>query len=279
AEDGASQTSYIVSLVVIACVLSTLAVILRVFTRARILHTFGADDAVMVFAQVLTLGSAAAILAESAFGMGHHFWVMPAENLIPYMKSFYASIILYNVAICIVKISILLQFRRIFTYVLMQKLTLIGLIFEGMWATTLAILLPLSCVPVEAFWDTSVPGRCVNELTLWYFMAAINLLTDLLVFTMPLPVIRSLRLPQKQKIMLTGVFCLGFFTCIISIYRITTLKAAGSSTDPTWDNTDAAIWSLLELCIGVLAACLPTLKPLIALVLPRLFKSTTSAGG
>lgn len=63
-------------------------------------------------------------------------------------------------------------------------------------------------------------------------------------------------------------------TCIISVYRITTLRAAADSSDPTWENTDAAVWSLLELSIGVLAACLPTLKPLFALALPRLFRST-----
>lgn len=63
-------------------------------------------------------------------------------------------------------------------------------------------------------------------------------------------------------------------TCIISVYRITTLSAAANSTDSTWDNVDAAVWSLLELSIGVLAACLPTLKPLFALALPRLFRST-----
>lgn len=66
-------------------------------------------------------------------------------------------------------------------------------------------------------------------------------------------------------------------TCIISVYRITTLKAAADSVDPAWDNTDAAVWSLLELSIGVLAACLPTLKPLFAMALPRLFGSSSSA--
>lgn len=55
-----------------------------------------------------------------------------------------------------------------------------------------------------------------------------------------------------------------------------TLKVAGESTDPSWDNTDAAVWSFIELSIGVLAACLPTLRPLFALILPRFFKSTVS---
>lgn len=70
---------------------------------------------------------------------------------------------------------------------------------------------------------------------------------------------------------------LSHSTCIISVYRITTLKAAADSTDPTWENTNAAVWSILEVTIGILAACLPTLKPLFAMILPRLFKSTITS--
>lgn len=78
--------------------------------------------------------------------------------------------------------------------------------------------------------------------------------------------------------------------------------------DPTWENTAAAVWSFIEcksyvhpasqiqtkplgcnletflltakskmlVSIGVLAACLPTLKPLFAIILPRVFRSTVS---
>lgn len=60
-KDGESQVTYIVSVLTLACVLSTTAVVLRLYTRSRILHTFGADDAVMGFAQVLTLASATTI--------------------------------------------------------------------------------------------------------------------------------------------------------------------------------------------------------------------------
>lgn len=172
---------------------------------------------------------------------------MPADHYIPYMKSFYSSIIIYNVAMCIVKMSIMLQYRRIFTVTAMQRITLVGLIFEGTWAFTLSILLPMVCSPASFFWDTSiVNGKCLNQLAIWYVMASVNLVTDFVTFSLPLPVIKSLQLPKRQKFMLMGVFCLGFFTCVISIYRVTTLKAAASSVDPTWDNTDAAVWSFIE---------------------------------
>lgn len=135
---------------------------------------------------------------------------MKEEDYTPYMQSFYCSVITYNVAICIVKVSIMLQYRRIFTSDHMQRLTLVMLTFESCWATTLAILLPLVCLPVGAFWDKSIEGKCLDQLVIWYVMASINLITDCIVFSMPLPVIKSLQLPRKQKLMLTGVFCLGF---------------------------------------------------------------------
>lgn len=181
----------------------------------------------------------------------------------------------------------------------------------------------------------------MREPTVWYVMAALNLVSDVVIFSMPLPVIKNLQLPRGQKVMLMGVFCLGFWfvthlfcrfrnphwtqicvtvsncpylvtdrsqlcmnsPCIISVYRITTLQAAASTTDPAWENTDAAVssypvcprtqitsqlsfpqltcqpkvWSLLELAIGVTATCLPTVKPLLAMALPCVFKSSLTS--
>lgn len=74
--------------------------------------------------------------------------------------------------------------------------------------------------------------------------------------------------------MLFAVFGLGFFTCIISIIRIRTLKVAASTDDPNWNNVDAATRSFLEVTITILAACLPTLRPIFSKIMPRLFGSS-----
>lgn len=135
---------------------------------------------------------------------------MTADHYIPYMKAFYSSIVVYNVAMCVVKMSIMLQYRRIFTVSAMQRVTLVGLVFQGAWALTLSILLPLVCNPVASFWDPSIQGTCLDQLAIWYVMASVNLVTDFVTFSLPLPVIKSLQLPKRQKYLLMGVFCLGF---------------------------------------------------------------------
>lgn len=73
--DGQSQVTFIVSILSLATVISTAVVVLRIFTRARILRTFGLDDAVMGVAQLLTIGAAVAI------GLGMSLFRSPSSLL------------------------------------------------------------------------------------------------------------------------------------------------------------------------------------------------------
>lgn len=115
----------------------------------------------------------------------------------------------YNIGICLAKISILLQYRRIFSGTAMQRITTYGIAFIGAWTIMICFLLTLVCIPVAAFWDTSIEGRCLDNLTVWYIMASFNLTTDVVLWIMPLPSIKSLQLPTKQKYTLFVVFGLG----------------------------------------------------------------------
>lgn len=124
-------------------------------------------------------------------------------------QSFYSSIIVYNIAVCMTKISILLQYNRIFNNTILRKIIVTGLGFLTCWGITLSFLLPMVCMPVAAFWDPNVEGVCLDNATIWYVMAGVNVVTDFTIFTMPIPVISSLQLPKKQKAMLLIVFTLG----------------------------------------------------------------------
>ncbi|KAM5353685.1 hypothetical protein ACJ41O_000335 [Fusarium nematophilum] len=269
-----SRVGEIIAILGVFGALSTIAVTLRSYTRLVLLRTLGIDDGVMVAAQVLTIGAAIAIGLEAKYGLGSHTSVQPPEDFIPYMKSFYSSVVVYNIAMCLVKISILLQYRRLFDVRMIQLATFYGVIFLSVWTVMLCFLLTFVCIPVAKFWDSTLPGRCLSSLTIWYIIAGFNLATDFAIFGLPLQVIRSLRLPRSQKMVLFVAFGLGFFTCIISIIRIHTLKIAASTKDPNWENVDAAVWSFLEVTIAILAACLPTLRPILSKAMPRLFGSS-----
>jgi hypothetical protein len=62
---------------------------------------------------------------------------------------------------------------------------------------------------VNSFWDMSVQGRCIPKGFLWFFNAAMNILTDLCVLVLPIPVLSHLRLPRRQKIGVIFIFATG----------------------------------------------------------------------
>ena len=61
--------------------------------------------------------------------------------------------------------------------------------------------------------------------------------------------------------------------CVISIIRIPTLAQISRSPDVTYSNQPAALWSALEVNIGIICASLPSLKAAATRFFPRIFLS------
>ena len=79
---------------------------------------------------------------------------------------------------------------------------------------------------------------------------------------------------MQWRNMLTKLYYSG---CITSILRLHSLYVIAISKDVTWDNVGAATWSAVELNTGIICACLPTLKPMINIVAPRLLGTYTAS--
>jgi hypothetical protein len=62
---------------------------------------------------------------------------------------------------------------------------------------------------VAKFWDDSLDGFCLDKKALWFSNSAIHIFTDILLLIFPMPVLKKLQLPSRQKLALMGVFALG----------------------------------------------------------------------
>ncbi|CZR68051.1 related to integral membrane protein [Phialocephala subalpina] len=261
--DSDSRVGRVVAVTISTTILSLSALVLRLYTRVR-RKSLGIDDGFIVLGFLWSFATALTVGLQSKYGLGTHVWTVSASNMISLQKNFYASVITYGLATSFIKTSFLFQYRRIFPSPFMRIATLAALVFVAMFALVQLFTAIFTCVPIAAMWDSSVKATCIDRLAVWYTNASVNIVTDMVVFTLPLPVLGSLKLPTRQKAVLLGVFCLGFFTCSLSIVRIDFLKQAAKSTDFTWDNVEASCWSVIELNSGVVCACLPTLRPLLS---------------
>ena len=82
-------------------------------------------------------------------------------------------------------------------------------VFIVAWLAAMEIGLGLQCIPVEKAWDATVEGSCINLVAFSYFTNITNLLTDIWVFLLPVPIIFRLHINQRRKFELAGVFAIG----------------------------------------------------------------------
>ena len=74
----------------------------------------------------------------------------------------------------------------------------------------IAILITIfECTPVNKSWNKKTPGHCISTANFFYANAAFNVITDLMVMALPIPVIAKLQISKKQRIGLALIFFVG----------------------------------------------------------------------
>ncbi|EAW19835.1 putative integral membrane protein [Aspergillus fischeri NRRL 181] len=125
------------------------------------------------------------------------------------------------------------------------------------------IVVILQCRPVQAAWDPTIPGRCLNMTLFYYVSFGIKLATDIAIFVLPIPPLLRLRVRGLQKFGVILMFALGLLVCVTSIIRVTYIK--NFNPDHTWFLVAPLNWSAVEVCVAIFISCLPSLKTLITL--------------
>ena len=188
------------------------------------------------------------------------------------------------------KTSILVFYLRLAenTQIVLRYASWTTLVIVNVAGTVLTVMNIFQCNPIDAAWsplDGSNP-RCIPLLTEFICAAPINIVTDLAILALPIPVLTGMRLPLRQKTILVLTFTLGVFVSIVDVVRIYYLQHAitsvptgissnpqstfGGSADFAWRAAISLMWSAVEVNIGITCACIPLLKPLILKLLPAM---------
>ena len=143
------------------------------------------------------------------------------------------------------------------------------------------------CRPIGAAFEDPLPSsaKCTDIVTLYLSSAPVNIITDLALFFLPIPILTGMRLPRNEKIILIITFSFGAFVAVVDVVRIAYLESAalarlsdtrGTSAasnaeyDFSWIASLSFMWSAVEVHVGIICACVPGVKPLAAKVFPAL---------
>ncbi|KAK2609377.1 hypothetical protein QQS21_002158 [Conoideocrella luteorostrata] len=271
-------------------VLASIFVGARMVCRYSIVRRVSWDDRIMILAWLLTFFLSFSIDYGVTVGLGKHDAHINHADLPKLRRAEYVFSILYNPALMATKTSILIFYLRLAknTEVVLRYASWATLVVVNIAGVVLTFMNIFQCDPVSAAWkaNTDAGAKCIPLLTEFICAAPVNIVTDLAILALPIPVLTGMRLPIRQKAILVITFSLGIFVTIVDVVRIYYLQKAisdvptGSSTSPdsrfggnadfAWNASMSFMWSAVEVNIGMACACIPTLKPLILKLLPAM---------
>ncbi|KGO76754.1 hypothetical protein PITC_091080 [Penicillium italicum] len=265
--DG-SQGPLVVGICVAFASLTFIVLALRLFARIYVLGQMGVDDYLIVCACTLSWSFIAVTLVAVKHGLGKHIEDVDKAGLIDYAFVVWLSSMFYLATLGFIKTSVLWFYTRLGDrYLTRLSYVMMGVIIAQ--ATSFVLVAAFQCRPISMAWDSTGPGKCVHINLFYLCNAGLNILTDLLTYTLPIKVIFHLQMPRKQKLVLAFILCLGLFACISSIIRITYIPTMLSSKDSTYAISGAMYWSVIETNIGIFAASIPSFKAIASRFLPR----------
>ena len=285
-----------------------------VFVALRLVSRFGVvkksmwDDYFIILAWLLAFGTSFSICYGTSKGLGRHEADVPVAWQSPMKKAAYVFSVLYvctltstpacallrhsqNPALMATKTSILVFYLTLSkTLKIFRWATILVLAVVNAGGLALTLLNTFQCRPVGATFQTPVPdsASCTNIVTLYLSSAPLNIITDLAILFLPMPILTGMRLPGKQKVILVVTFGFGVFVAVVDVVRIAYLQSAArdnlraiqddtgnSETDQrntddfSWYASLSFMWSAIEINVGIMCACVPALKPLFTRFLPH----------
>ncbi|KAK0673070.1 hypothetical protein QBC41DRAFT_312116 [Cercophora samala] len=255
--------------VVSVTVLSTISVLLRLAARYLKAQKLWWDDWMIVFSQLWNFVTVGFIFAMYSAGMGIHADKVPMEDIVLMAKFLVVAEILYAFNLVWTKMAILFMYYRIFRFPYFKKMAWGISAFIIAWVITITFLFIFICVPVEKLWYPHLPGRCINQVGTWIANAISTIVSDIAILVLPIPQVWKLQLRQSEKIGVTVAFCLGFFVVFASAYR-TSVLFTYTNDDPSYSLAPTVGWTAIEMSAGIISANLPTLAPIMSLMLTKM---------
>ncbi|KAG6004964.1 hypothetical protein E4U21_000587 [Claviceps maximensis] len=210
-------------------------------------------------------------------GLGKDAWTLHASDLVEFARYFFVQQILYLFLMTTIKLSLLCFYLTIFPNKRVRVLLWSTIAVNLAWGFACIMVTVFQCRPVQNYWlrylQRELGGQCLDMNLMGWANGAVSVVIDIWIIGIPLYQMRKLDLNWRKKIGAVIMFLTGAFVTIVSILRLQSLVYFYNSPNPTWDLWFTAWWSTIEINVGLMCACLPTVRVLLVRMWPNVFGS------
>ncbi|MCJ1326857.1 hypothetical protein MMC10_003523 [Thelotrema lepadinum] len=267
----------LVALATVLMILAIVSTVLRFWARSITAVSLATDDYLILPALATVIAEAIwcywVAVAYGGAGRPDDFVLGPdhqpvfTTSLSNYGKFEFAMQLLPTIALGFTKVSVLFFYRRIFVGVTFNKVTVVLMAVSVIWAVSFVLATVFQCVPVYQLWTSFrfAWTHCIDTVSMYYAVSVTGFVTDIIILTVPLPMVFRLQMRPKQKCAVAGIFLLGSFVCGAAIARFAIFIQIGQGvpyhlTDENYFSLPTHVCTLFESALGVVSANLPTMR-------------------
>ncbi|KAK6080874.1 hypothetical protein SCUP234_04972 [Seiridium cupressi] len=243
--------------------LSLALVILRLYTRIKIVKFIGVEDHLYAWTGLLLLCFTIFIQVAVHYGLGQSFWILSIAESSDAIFWTYVANSFAITGNALAKLSMGLFLLRV-VQVRWQKIVLWAVVFSIV-ATSIALTIMLwnQTTPVKTSWDPlRTPGKWNIQIQpMSVGLGVWSSVCDFFFAIFPWLFIWSLRMPQKDKIMLATGMSLGVIAGACGIVRTVVLSRL-NVYNYTLNFVPYFAWAGAEIAVAMVCMGIPTLRPL-----------------
>ena len=211
--------------------------------------------------------------AEVAYGTGRHYQTLNSLQKVMAVKLnwisqpftiFSCGVGKISVALLILRIMPKNKTRERFLYILITLLLIIN--------TICVAFIFGQCSPARKLWEPSIRGSCMKpyvQQDVGFFQSSFSAFSDFLLALFPLVIIYNLQMKLAVKVGIGCAMSLGLVATGAAIVKTIQLEELTARDDYTYDTVNLVLWLSTEMYIVIIAACVPTLRPLLPILFGR----------
>ncbi|KAF9882082.1 integral membrane protein [Colletotrichum karsti] len=210
-------------------------------------------------------------------GLGHHTWEMSIDR---WSKQALVSYIVAPVFICAngsTKASLFFAYLKISPLPWYRRCITTGIVMVSCYTMVIASMLLFGTWPIRANWDPYVanPHRPLNSAMLYMAIATSNIVSDVVLFLIPIPMVLRLQMQRVVKVDAILMFGVGILTVTTSVVRMVYLQPLLKTNDTSWVAAPANVWSFVEVNLFIICGSMPTLRRFFRAIAPKLMGSSS----
>ncbi|KAK4203385.1 hypothetical protein QBC40DRAFT_274690 [Triangularia verruculosa] len=259
--DPPSQQVAMITMVTIMSFFTLIFLSLRLYTSLRITRLSGMEDWLCLLATVFIFTYSGTVLSLSH--LSRHMWDVPVivftEN---YWKIRFSANTFQALAYFTSRLPILLLYLRLFGRTKGFRIAcyfgIAGAV--GAYLTTIPLLSYFCTPPIGGDWNSlDVFAKCKKLLPWAIVQACLDIVLNVYVFVLPLPVILKLQMPPRKKLGVLVIFLTGLIAVVCSAVGLYYRYQLSFTPDVNWNEGAFIIMSIVECNVAIICSCMPAL--------------------